>query len=173
MHIFPSCKKVAQDLEAISSEFFFTTTTPSLSGSALSGNVLSARNGTVFQSAEVWSIPFINGEVLTSTTPVANGAIASFGRAIGGKSTLYKYLNPHLVVLTVINVGKSTGRVIVTDTTSGRQVYDVVIPNLVAGKGIQVAMSENWLVYSYLDNSGWRIGSVELYEDRRDCEAQT
>jgi len=134
---------------------------------------LSARNGTQFQSTEIWSIPFVNGDILTSTTPVANGAIASFGRAVGDKSTLYKYLNPHLVVLTVINAQKSAGRVVVVDTTSGRQVYDVALGDIVTSKGVQVAMSENWLVYSYLDKAGWRIGSVELYEDRRNDKAQT
>lgn len=134
---------------------------------------MSARNGTQFQSTEVWSIPFVNGDILTSTTPVANGAIASFGRAVGDKSTLYKYLNPHLVVLTVINAQKSAGRVVVVDTTSGRQVYDVALGDIVTSKGVQVAMSENWLVYSYLDKAGWRIGSVELYEDRRNDKAQT
>lgn len=134
---------------------------------------MSARNGTQFQSTEIWSIPFVNGDILTSTTPVANGAIASFGRAVGDKSTLYKYLNPHLVVLTVINAQKSAGRVVVVDTTSGRQVYDVALGDIVTSKGVQVAMSENWLVYSYLDKAGWRIGSVELYEDRRNDKAQT
>jgi len=134
---------------------------------------LSARNGTQFQSTEVWSIPFVDGDILSSTTPVANGAIASFGRAVGDKSTLYKYLNPHLVVLTIINAQKSAGRVVVVDSTSGRQVYDVALGDIVTSKGVQVAMSENWLVYSYLDKAGWRIGSVELYEDRRNDKAQT
>ena len=134
---------------------------------------MSARNGTQFQSTEVWSIPFVDGDILSSTTPVANGAIASFGRAVGDKSTLYKYLNPHLVVLTIINAQKSAGRVVVVDSTSGRQVYDVALGDIVTSKGVQVAMSENWLVYSYLDKAGWRIGSVELYEDRRNDKAQT
>ena len=173
VHIFPSCKKVAEDLESISTNFFFTTTSRTLSGPTLEGRVLSARDGTTFTSAVVWSMPFTNGEVMASHSPVSFGAVASYGRAVGDKSTLYKYLNPHLLVATVIDDSKNTAKVIVLDSSIGRKIYEAVLKGIVTEKGVQTAMSENWLVYSYLDSQGWRIGSVELYEDRRGGKANT
>jgi len=173
VHIFPSCMKVADDLEAISNKFFFTTTTRSPSGSTLEGRVLSARNGTTFASAVVWTSPFSGGEALISTEPVSFGAVASYGRAVGDKSTLYKYLNPHLLVATVLDASKGSARVIVLDSSTGRIVHQVVLREIVAERGVQTAMSENWLVYSYLDTQGWRLGSVELYENRRSGKADT
>lgn len=173
VHIFPSCLKVAKDLEGISKEFFFTTTTRSLSGSILEGRVLSSREGTKFTSTVVWSTPFSNGEVLASTTPVSFDAVASYGRAVGDKSTLYKYLNPHLLVASVLDASKKSAKVIVLDSSTGRKVHEIVLQGVVTEKGVQTAMSENWLVYSYLDTQGWRIGSVELYEDRRSGKADT
>jgi hypothetical protein len=173
VHIFPSCKKVAGDLESIATNFFFTTTSRTLSGPILEGRVLSAREGISFSSAVVWSMPFTNGEVLSSHTPVSFGAVASYGRAVGDKSTLYKYLNPHLLVATALDASKSTAKVIVLDSSTGRKIHEVVLKGVATEKGVQTAMSENWLVYSYLDSQGWRIGSVELYEDRRLRKANT
>jgi hypothetical protein len=58
------------------------------------------------------------------------------------------------------------GRVSVIDIISGRVIYEAVIPSLVIQKGIIADMVENWLVYRWLDQSGWKIASVDLYEDR-------
>ena len=140
--------------------------TPALPGSILSGHVLSKRNGTAFQTSVVWSIPFTSSETLSSVGTASFGPVASFGRALGDKSTLYKYLNPHLLVLTTLDSSSQQARVVVVDSTTGRTVYEVAIHDIVLEKGVKVAMSENWLVYSWLDKRGWRIASVELYEDR-------
>lgn len=173
MHIFPYCKKVAKDLEEISSKFFFTSVRKDLAGSTISGHILSGHVNSAFDTTATWSIPIAGDEALSTITPATFGPISSYGRAVGDKSTLYKYLNPHLTVLTTTSVNGHQAKVIVVDTVSGRKVYEVVLRDIVSSKGIQVAMSENWLVYSWLDKQGWRIASIELYEDRRETKADT
>ena len=54
----------------------------------------------------------------------------------------------------------------IIDSISGRTVYDAVVPDLVIRKGLIADMIENWLVYRWLDKSGWKLASVDLYEDR-------
>lgn len=173
VHIFPFCKKVAKDLLDISHKFFFTTTARDISGSILSGHVLTGQTNSTLNTASTWSLAITDDEHLENITPASYGPIASYGRAIGDKSTLYKYLNPHLTVLTTSDVKHDQAKVIVLDTVSGHRIYEVVLRDIVLDKGVQVAMSDNWLVYSWLDKQGWRIASVELYEDRREFKADT
>ncbi|WVQ83875.1 hypothetical protein IAT38_006019 [Cryptococcus sp. DSM 104549] len=174
LHIFPSCKKVAGELAKSADKLFFTTTTRSIDGAVLKGHVPVAGEGTSFDTSVVWSHPFRENEVLLNAEPVAFDAISSFGRVLGDKSTLYKYLNPHLLVVSTITppekgVASSdvegTGSVYVIDSVSGEVVYSTVIEKVVERGGVKVAMVENWLVYSWLGEGGWRLGSVELYED--------
>ena len=103
--------------------------------------------------------------------------VASVGKVKGDRSTLYKYLNPHLNV--VISAPSShassspsaTCGLYVIDTVKGTVLYHVALP-VVDGKcDIQAVLDENWLVYSYYDDGteiggakGYRVVSVEMYE---------
>lgn len=94
--------------------------------------------------------------------------MASFGRVLGDKSTLYKYLNAHLSVVTTATQQAGTAQVYVLDTTTGATVFSAQVN----GVGIKSVMSENWLVYSWLEAVGWRVASVELYENRTDGKVE-
>ena len=85
---------------------------------------------------------------------------------LGDKSALYKYLNPHLAVVTVANPITKTGQVQVVDSISGKLVYSSLMRNVVAAKGVMAVMHDNWLVAAWLDEAGWRVSSVEIYENR-------
>ena len=161
LHIFPSCATVASEIEKASSDIFFYLTSHAIDGTTLKGYTLSTRDGTTFPSTEVWSSVLPGTLVVNS--PVAFDAVASFGRVKGDKSTLYKYLNPHLVVLATVSPKEGTAGVYVVDTVTGRKIYEVALRNVV-GDVVRAALSENWLVYSWLDTQGWRVASVELYE---------
>jgi len=99
------------------------------------------------------------------------GPIASFGRVLGNRTTLYKYLNPHLFVATSARSDSCSLRVI--DAVKGSVVYDALLPRA-HGKpcDVQAVFVENWLVYIYWDpeyqwigqSKGRRIVTVELYE---------
>ncbi|OCF34020.1 hypothetical protein I316_04366 [Kwoniella heveanensis BCC8398] len=175
LHIFPSCKKVAASISEISDKIFYSATARSIDGTVLTGRIpSSATNGTSFNTAAVWSHPFSRDEILVDSRPVQFDAIASFGRVLGDKSTLYKYLNPHLTVISTFTAseegvatptGTGTGRVYVLDSTSGRVVYSTSIDGVVEKGGVKAAMVENWLIFTWLDQRGWKLGSVELYEE--------
>jgi hypothetical protein len=160
LHIFPFCKKVAANVA--STGFAFTTLTQSGDGPVLQGHSALAGDKAL-PTALIWSKPFSRGDIVSSS-PATYGAISSFGRVLGDKSTMYKYLNPHLHVVASISPAAQQGRVSVVDIISGRVVYEAVIPSLVIQKGIIADMVENWLVYRWLDQSGWRLASVDLYE---------
>lgn len=164
---------MVKQISELSPGLFFSETETTLSGSVVSGYVLTEQDGMTLKSALAWSMVFIEGEVLYSTTPSSFGTISSYGRVTGDKSTLYKYLNPHLVVYTTLNTQRSQAKIYIVDTISGKQIYTAVIRDVVTEKGVRVTMTENWLVYSWLDQSGWRIGSTELYEDRSSKKAET
>ncbi|WOO77878.1 ER membrane protein complex subunit 1 [Vanrija pseudolonga] len=166
LHIFPKCKKVADLLQSQSGSFFYSRLDD---GRTLRGFSPAAQGeGFVFTTNELWTRSFKDQKVLASS-PVAPSSIASFGRALGDKSVLYKYLNPHLSVVTTLTPATATGHVYVIDTTTGTTVYEVELANIV-GENVNAALVENWLVYTWLEGpgealGGWRLGSVELYED--------
>lgn len=145
-------------------ELFFTTSSATLGGPVLSGHSPSSTiDSFVLGSTPLWSRQPIPGERLTSTSPVIFDNIASYGRPLGGKGVLYRYLNPHLLILASSNGEKQYGKVEVLDSTSGRVIYAAIVDNL-RGE-VKTAMVENWLVFAWRTDEGWRITSVELYED--------
>ena len=151
----------------MSSKLFFTSTESILSATMLRGHIpTSSAVNTSLNTAELWTKVFAQGATLLSVEPVAYRGVASFGRVLGDESTLYKYLNPHLSVVTTLTPSAGLAHVYVLDTTTGHVVYSAEIGDVVVGKGLRAVMVENWLVYSWLESGGWRIASVELFEDR-------
>lgn len=101
------------------------------------------------------------------------GEVASLGKVLGNRTTLYKELNPMLFI--VVSGGTEECGVSVIDGAKGSLVYSAVLPG--GGKVgcvVQASFVENWLVYVYWDGEsngvgeakGHRIVSVELYEGK-------
>lgn len=120
---------------------------------------------------------FAPGETIVSTfRHPAGEVVASLGKVLGNRSTLYKYLNPHLVGYVTRAEGveghPATCGVYLIDGAKGTIIYHSAIPAARGPCDIQVAFTENWLVYFYYDDEvvsaaqakGHRIVSVELYE---------
>ena len=121
-----------------------------------------------------WSLAFPAGEEVLSVTPrPAYEPVASLGKVLGNRTTLYKYLNPNLVAVVT---GSSTAVVpkcslYLVDGAKGTILYHVAL-SAAAGCDVKVSLTENWLVYQYYDadalgvqsTKGHRIVSVELYE---------
>jgi hypothetical protein len=167
LHLFPKCKKVQREIEA--APFFYTALDRQLEGTSLRGYTPgAAAEGITFPGVQLWSRPFPAQEVL-DVAPLHPSPVASFGRALGDKAVLYKYLNPHLLVVSSVSPFNAAGHVYVIDSTTGASVHEVDIPHVV-GAHVRAAMVENWLVYAWLEGptsaspGGWRIASVELYE---------
>jgi ER membrane protein complex subunit 1 len=115
--------------------------------------------------------------------PAIRGPVASVGKVLGNRATLYKYLNSRLfVVLTelpsssVSDSGSNSGSpqtcgIYLVDTTKGSVVYRASVPSSSGSCAVKATLSENWLVYHYYEKdaeaTGYRMVSVELYEGEK------
>ncbi|WRT65199.1 uncharacterized protein IL334_002142 [Kwoniella shivajii] len=175
LHIFPPCKKVAAGIEEISDSLFYSVISRGIDETSVKGFIPSAaREGGGFKGELIWQLPIGASENILENKAVIFDSISSFGRVLGDKSTLYKYLNPHLQVISTFTPSQrgvssvnlnGIGKIYVVDTTNGNVVYQTQIDGVKERGGIKVGMVENWLVFSWLDERGWRIGSTELFED--------
>jgi len=143
MHIFPKCKKVAAGL--LNSSLSYTTVLPS---SIQGYSPMASAPNITLETSRLWSIPV----QAISVSPVKTDKIASYGRVLGDKTTLYKYMNPHLTVVT------SSTHVYVVDALTGSIIHSAQV------ESARAIMVENWLVYAWSTDTGHRITSVELYE---------
>ncbi|KAJ7114097.1 hypothetical protein C8R44DRAFT_676555 [Mycena epipterygia] len=131
-----------------------------------------------------WGLSLPPGETVKSIVKPRVGPVASFGKVLGNRTTLYKYLNPRMfVVLTqgMDTVGSGCG-VYVVDGAKGSVLYSALVPAAGnPGCDVHATLSENWLVYHYYDGEGlgmgetkgWRIVTVELYEGGLDEKTQS
>ncbi|KAG6816901.1 hypothetical protein H0H87_001854 [Tephrocybe sp. NHM501043] len=134
-----------------------------------------------FVAYATWTLGLPSDEVVKAIFPQTRGPVASIGKVLGNRTTLYKYLNPRLFVLSTspTTVAATKGRtcgLYVVDAVKGTVVYRTSLPALLDGGkdacDVKVSLVENWLVYHYYDSDwagaglakGWRIVSVELYE---------
>lgn len=137
----------------------------------------------------IWTLSFAEDEDVVGLISPNKGPIASYGKVLANRTTLYKYLNPHMsVVLTaqrgVPSVAGDTNTtttlkapgcgVYVVDNVKGSVIYRASLPAPGPGArcNVKAVLTDNWLVYHYFDPEegaveearGWRVVSVELYE---------
>ncbi|VDB86740.1 unnamed protein product [Peniophora sp. CBMAI 1063] len=115
------------------------------------------------------------GELITNLIPRPQTPVASLGKVLGNRTTLYKLLNPHTFALTTSAPDACGIRVL--DGVKGTLLYHARLPKPTHGEcDVQVSFVENWLVYVYWDpeyawvgqSKGRRVVSVELYEGAPD-----
>jgi ER membrane protein complex subunit 1 len=101
----------------------------------------------------------------------AEEKVASVGRVLGDRSVLYKYLNPHLLVIVVANQPKSSFTIYLLDSVSGRILHETKHQGIDISKGIKTHVVENVVYWSYYSTGesrgqsrGTRITVAELYE---------
>ncbi len=124
-----------------------------------------------------WSLPFPPTEDIRAIFARPSGPVASFGKVLGNRTTLYKYLNPNLVGVVTgppSNAPPSDSAacsIYLVDGGKGTIIYHTVLPSVAGACDVKAALVENWLVYHYYDNEvgvnqakGHRVVSVELYE---------
>lgn len=113
--------------------------------------------------------------IQTAITP-SRGPVASLGKVLGNRTTLYKYLNPRLIVVLTATHSVSPARcgLYVVDTVKGSTVYHVELPAADGVCNVKTTLTENWLVYHYYDPEaatgqakGHRVVSVEFYEGKQ------
>ena len=140
----------------------------------LTGYAVQISPASVAHAKTAWSLAFGPSEAIQYTFKPLQGPVASFGKALADRGTLYKYLNPHIVGVVTENPSNKSQAVYLLDGVTGAIIYH----STVSGTTRLVAtMAENWLVYTYPISSstnstldqvrGQRIVSVELYEGAR------
>ncbi|KAI5796251.1 hypothetical protein DFH27DRAFT_502102 [Peziza echinospora] len=114
-------------------------------------------------------------EVITGiVAPARSTPPASIGRVLGDRSVMYKYLNPHLILVTTARID-STGiiSVYLLDSVSGALLYTASHTGADTGKPIVSVVYENWFVYSFFSDAdlkdappvkGYQLVVTELYE---------
>ncbi|KAI0369552.1 DUF1620-domain-containing protein [Pilatotrama ljubarskyi] len=121
-----------------------------------------------------WTLPFPPAEDIRAVFSRAADPVASLGKVLGNRTTLYKYLNPNLIgVLTGPSAQSKAAScaVYLVDGAKGTIIYHAVLPAAGAACDVKATLVENWLVYHYYDHEvapgqakGYRVVSVELYE---------
>ncbi|KAF8335799.1 uncharacterized protein EI90DRAFT_2969384 [Cantharellus anzutake] len=128
------------------------------------------------RSSLTWTYHIPSSEVLryTFVSSSRGHPIASYGKVLADRSTLYKYLNPHIVGIVTTSRAVSAESIYLIDSVSGAVLYHAVIR--AAQGSLKAILTENWLVYTYslhsdvqdapFDSRGEQIVTVELYEGK-------
>ncbi|TFK18337.1 DUF1620-domain-containing protein [Coprinopsis marcescibilis] len=122
-----------------------------------------------------WSLTLPDGEqVQRMSPPATKGPIASLGKVLGNRTTLYKYLNPRLVTTFTVSPTRGLCGLYLLDATKGTVVYHTEVKAHSGVCDMQASLTENWLVYHYYEGEafdgdvkgtkGYRLVTVELYE---------
>lgn len=125
-----------------------------------------------FVGYPTWAFALPVNEEIQSVVPAIRGPVASIGKVLGNRTTLYKYLNPHLTALVTASpaLNPPSCAIYVVDAAKGTVVYHATLPSSAAACDVKVTLTENWLVYHYFDedfagkSKGHRVVSVEFYE---------
>jgi len=93
----------------------------------------------------------------------ANEHVPSIGRVLGDRRVLFKYLNQHL--LAVATASASSVRIRLVDSVSGNVLY--ARHHSHASGPVNVVVSENWVVYSYVNTNEdyTEMVALELFEN--------
>jgi hypothetical protein len=129
-----------------------------------------------FIAYPTWTLSLPPEEDIQSLVPSLRGPIASIGKVLGNRTTLYKYLNPRLFAMLTASrsISPPTCAVYLIDSAKGSIIYRATLPSSAGHCDVKVSLTENWLIYHYFDGEfdsfgqakGYRMVSVELYEGK-------
>lgn len=125
-----------------------------------------------YRAFTAWTTSFDASENIQTIIRRPHEPVATLGKVLGDRSTLYKYLNQHLVAVLTSNKVAQQCSVYLVDGAKGTVLYHATFPSANGGCNTHATLTENWLVYHYYDGAsqnpdgamGYRLVSVELYE---------
>ncbi|KAF8462055.1 hypothetical protein BDZ91DRAFT_699208 [Kalaharituber pfeilii] len=118
-------------------------------------------------------------ELVTSViAPSRTTPPASIGKVMGDRSVMYKYLNPHMILVSTKRLDDlGTASIYLLDSVSGTVLYSATHSSVDKTKPIVSVMCENWFVYSFYTDAdptddasatdkvkGYQVVVTELYE---------
>lgn len=163
----PSCNKIKTGFANISSETFFLGAADTSKGYGIHYDATENQ----FTAYPVWQTASVGEQPPRAVAGVQQGEVASYGHVLGDRTTMYKYLNPHLVAsINVLDSGNEA-QVRVIDSITGAVVHSALIPGFSTQHKVQISLAENWLVYAYTEKGlpgkttgGQRLVTTELFE---------
>jgi len=169
VHVYPDTPLSQKEFENVAHNLSFALLSKSGSTNRVIGHQISLSDDNFKAVAyPTWSLAFTPGEETQAiVAPTTRGPIASFGKVLGNRTTLYKYLNPRLFSVLTATPTKAKCGLYVLDSMKGTIVYRTEVNASARGCEIKTALIDNWLVYHYYDDAGakgYRIVSVEFYE---------
>lgn len=186
LYIWPTTDSVASRFTNVSASFFYTVEEKMQGGqSILAGYTPSLVDG-VLKGKRVWQLPIPSDEQISGITRPNQDVVASQGKVLGSRKTLYKHLNPHALVVTTRDASAQSARALVIDGITGRVLHDAALCQgglaLRNEDGtpskIHVMFTENWITAVFDVDVGaddalarykgahrqTRLVSIELYE---------
>ncbi|KIY63627.1 DUF1620-domain-containing protein [Cylindrobasidium torrendii FP15055 ss-10] len=162
IHRFPQAEATDKLLKNASHTLHF----PVQTGNTLAGYRITEQ----LEAERIWAFTLTEYEQILEFIPATRGPVASYGKVLGDRTTLYKYLNPRLFVL-LTQAATGTCGISLIDAVKGAEVYRATVPANAGACDIKATFAENWLVYHHYDEEfttgqtkGYRLVSVEFYE---------
>lgn len=174
LFLYPDTLAVAERFEPLSDRYFFSVKKASSSPTASSrfvGYTVDKGVSSVHKSRQVWSWTVPAGEQVVQVVQAPHkDAIASFGRVLGDRSTLYKYLNPHATLIITAIETLNQAHLYLLDTVTGGVLYELQLEDVDTALPVRAHLVENWITATYTVRSAdegvaTHIVTVELYED--------
>jgi hypothetical protein len=175
IHLYPRTDETIQAFVELSPSLRFSLQT---GGHTLRGYQIfqDVNHENTFAAHQTWTLSVPNDELISSIVRPTRGPIASLGKVLGDRATLYKYLNPNLFAITTVSKLSTNAvcSVYLVDGSRGSIIYHASVTSTRAACRIEAELTENWLVYGYYDEDiaanhqtkGYRIISVEAYEGK-------
>ncbi|GAC98577.1 hypothetical protein PHSY_006171 [Pseudozyma hubeiensis SY62] len=173
LFLFPDTLAVAERFEPLSNRFFFSVQKPATSATASSrfvGYAVAKGVSSVHKSQQIWSWAVPAGEQVVEVLHASSkDVIASFGRVLGDRSTLYKYLNPHASLVVTKSEAVNQAHLYLLDTVTGSVLYELQLDEVDLAQPVRAHLVENWITATYSvrnadEGLSTHIVTVELYE---------
>ncbi|PWN34910.1 DUF1620-domain-containing protein [Meira miltonrushii] len=190
--VWPTTSSIQDRFVEIANNFFYAVgeVNPSNGRHVLVGYTPAPRAELVGEKA--WQLPLPAGEEIVSITRAIQDPVASQGKVLGDRRTLYKYLNPHLLLAITRNQEKRSSTAYLVDGVNGKIIHQSILAasNLVlkGEDGVPLdpiaVITENWVTITFSvdipaddpqarykgPHRQTRLVSIELYQPLSDDE---
>ncbi|EIN05678.1 DUF1620-domain-containing protein [Punctularia strigosozonata HHB-11173 SS5] len=178
LHTYPDNPKVKSALKKLAPSLHFSLRAGKPGSRQLIGHRIMSSDRLpgiqTYVGYPTWTLALPPSEEIITIVPRPREPVASLGKVLGNRTTLYKYLNPNVVAVLTSNPETPSCGVYVVDQAKGTTLYRAKLPAFGGRCDVHATFAENWLVYHYYDgdNAGasrtkaYRVVSVELYEGK-------
>ncbi|CAG8727547.1 15099_t:CDS:2, partial [Racocetra persica] len=127
-----------------------------------------------FNINRLWELNFPEGNnIVAIGHRPSHEKVASLGRVLGDRSVLYKYLNPHIVVVATSSPSTTSLDFYLIDIIKGSILYHTVHDNISPSNPVQIIQVENTIVYHFWSEEqekGYKVVVCDLYESGKPDE---